>query len=62
MFEIDDEVMWFDFVGSFVPNYGKIISLTPKYADILLTPKHADILNFETQIVVRVRQTLLNWS
>ena len=60
MFEINDEVKWFDSLGkgihkiySIFPNYGRIVKLTPKFADVFDT-------RFER--VVRVRKTELNWD
>lgn len=60
MFEIGDKVKWFDSTGkgghrifSMIPNYGKIVKLTPKFADV-----------FDTYLekIVRVRQSELNWD
>lgn len=60
MFNIGDEVKWFDSTGkgahiifSMFPNYGKIVKLTPKFADV-----------FDTYLekIVRVRQSELNWD
>ncbi len=59
-FTVGDEVKWFDSTGeglkivySMFPNYGKIVKLTPKFADV-----------FEAayERVVRVRKSELNWS
>ena len=58
--EIGDEVKWFDTIGksvekvfSNVANYGKIVKLTAKFADV-----------YDTRLekVVRVKKTNLNWD
>jgi len=56
MFEINDKVKWFDSFGNipgFIPNYGWIVNLTPKFADV-----------FDTRLekVVRVKQSILTWD
>lgn len=53
MFEVNDKVKWFDYIGSMVPNCGQIIKLTPKFADVF---------DVRLERVVRVRQSLLKWS
>ncbi len=59
-FKINDEVKWFDTVGkgihkvfSMVPNYGHIVKLTPKFADV-----------YDTYLeqIVRVPKNELNWD
>ena len=59
-FEIGDRVKWLDYFGkgayiiySNVPNYGKIVKLTPKFADVL---------DSRTDKIVRVRQSELLWD
>jgi len=59
-FEIDDVVKWQDYIGhgasrvySMFPNYGRIVKLTPQFADVF---------NEYTEKVERVRKSELNWS